>query len=305
MLPDGDALSDLNDLRFFVNVVEHGGFSAAGRALGIPKSRLSQRIAKLEERLGVRLLQRTTRRFAVTDIGERFLAHCRAMLEQAQAAKDAIDELRGEPCGWVKLSCPISMGPSLMAELLPEFLARYPGMQVRLLVSDRRVDLIGEGFDIAIRVRNKLDTDTSLVLRTLGTSRVLLVAKPDFLDSRGRPRVPQELASFPLLSMYEHEGPQLLELQDAEQRREQVQMQARLICGNFPVLLKAAANGLGIASLPEEVCTPAIASGELEVVLPQWSMPQGTAHFVYPSRRGLLPGVRAMVEFLAERLRPT
>lgn len=302
MLPEGDALTDLNDLRFFVNVVEHGGFSAAGRALGIPKSRLSQRIAKLEERLGVRLLQRTTRKFVVTDIGERFLAHCRAMLEQAQAAKDAIDELRGEPCGWVKLSCPISMGPTLMAELLPEFLEHYPRMQVRLLVSDRRVDLIGEGFDIAIRVRSKLDTDASLVLRTIGTSRVLLVAKPAFLEMQGRPRTPQDLASLPLLSMHEHDGPQLLELQGPDIRREQVQMQARLICGNFPVLLKAATSGLGIALLPEAACASAIAGGELEVVLPRWSMPQGTAHFVYPTRRGLLPGVRAMVDFLADRL---
>jgi DNA-binding transcriptional LysR family regulator len=114
--------------------------------------------------------------------------------------------------------------------------------------------------------------------------------------------MPQDLAPLPLLSMYEHEGPQLLELLGSDQRRDQVQMQARLICGNFPVLLGAAVSGLGIALLPEEICAPAIASGELEVVLPQWSMPQGTAHFVYPSRRGLLPGVRAMVDFLAERL---
>ena len=305
MLPDGDALSDLNDLRFFVNVVDHGGFSAAGRALGIPKSRLSQRIAKLEERLGVRLLQRTTRRFAVTDIGERFLAHCRAMIEQAQAAQEAIDEVRGEPCGWVKLSCPISMGPTVMADLLPEFLARYPKMQVRLLVSDRRVDLVGEGFDIAIRVRSKLDTDASLVLRTIGSSRVLLVAQPGFLAANGRPQAPQELAALPLLSMQEHEGAQVLELFGPDNRRQQVQMQARLICGNFPVLLRAAISGLGVALLPAASCAPAIASGELEVVLPQWSMLHGTARFVSPTRRGLLPGVRAMVDFLAERLRPS
>ena len=178
MRTERDALSDLNDLRFFVEVVDHGGFSAAGRALGIPKSRLSNRVARLEERLGVRLLQRSTRRFVITEVGERFLSHCRDMLEQARAAQAAVEELSAEPRGLVRVSSPIAMAPTVMAELIPEFLARYPKMQVRLLASDRRVDLIGEGFDIAIRVRDKLDTDASLVLRAFGQSRVLLVAAP-------------------------------------------------------------------------------------------------------------------------------
>lgn len=299
---DSDALSDLNDLRFFVEVIDHGGFSAAGRALGIPKSRLSNRVSKLEERLGVRLLQRSTRRFVITEVGERFLVHCRAMLEQARAAQDAVDELRSEPQGLVRISCPISMAPTLMAGLIPEFLARHPKVQVRLLVSDRRVDLIGEGFDIAIRVRDKLDTDATLVMRAFGQARVLLVAKPAFLDSQGRPSAPQELAGLPLLSMQDYEGTQILDLSGPDGAKQRVEMQARLVCGNFPVLLEAAKRGLGVATLPEMICAAAIASGELEVVLPAWAMPQGTAHFVYPTRRGLLPGVRALVDFLAERM---
>lgn len=297
-----DALADLNDLRFFVAVVEHGGFSAAGRALGVPKSRLSNRVAQLEERLGVRLLQRTTRRFAVTEIGERFLTHCRAMLEQAQAAQDAVDELRAEPRGMVRVSCPISMAPTIMAELLPEFLEKHPKVQVRLMASDRRVDLIGEGFDIAIRVRSKLDTDATLVLRTFGQARVLLVATPGFLDAHGRVETLEGLSQLPLLSMLEHEGAQVLELVGAQGEQVHVEMRARLICGSFPVLLEAARHGLGVATLPELLCAPSIARGELEVVLPEWAMPQGTAHFVYPTRRGLLPAVRALVDFLAERL---
>ena len=302
MRVDSDALSDLNDLRFFVEVIDHGGFSAAGRALGIPKSRLSNRVSKLEERLGVRLLQRSTRRFVITEVGERFLVHCRAMLEQARAAQDAVDQLRAEAQGLVRISCPISMATTMMAELIPEFLTRHPKVQVRLLVSDRRVDLIGEGFDIAIRVRNKLDTDATLVMRTFGQARVLLVAEPAFLDTHGRPREPAELASLPLLSMLEIEGAQSLELLGPEGARQRIEMQARLVCGSFPVLLQATKRGLGVATLPEMTCAAAIASGELEVVLPEWTMPQGTAHFVYPTRRGLLPGVRALVDFLAERL---
>lgn len=298
-------LQDLNDLYFFAAVVEHGGFSAAGRALGVPKSRLSKRVAQLEERLGVRLLQRTTRRFMVTEVGERFLTHCRAVLEEAQAAQDAVDELRAEPRGTVRLSCPISLAQTVLAYLLPDFLAKYPKVQVRLLSSDRRVDVIGEGYDLAIRVRSKLDTDANLVIRSFGHSATTLVASPALLEARGRPAMPDDLAGLPALSMREHEGPQVWELVDAQGAQVHVEVQARLITGDFAVLLESARRGLGVALLPEFVCAPAISAGELEVLLPEWSLPQGTMHFVYPSRRGMLPGVRALVDFLAERLPET
>ena len=299
------AMADLNDLRFFAAVVEHGGFSAAARALGAPKSRLSKRVALLEERLGVRLLQRTTRRFAITEVGERFYAHCRAMLEEAQAAQDAVDELRAEPRVIVRASCPVSFSQTVLAHVLPEFLAQYPKVQVRIVASNRRVDVINEGFDVAIRVRTKIDTDAALVLRSFGQSRVLLAANPKFLDEHGRPETPEQLESLPLLSQYEHDGAQVLELFDANGAKVSVEMRARMICGEFNVLYEAARRGMGVTALPEFVCAPAILRGELEVVLPAWSMPQGMAHFVYPSRRGLLPSVRAFVDFLAERLPET
>ena len=296
------ALQDLNDLYFFAAVVEHGGFSAAGRALGVPKSRLSKRVAQLEDRLGVRLLQRTTRRFVVTEVGERFYAHCRAVLEEARAAQEAVDELRAEPRGVVRLSCPVSLTQTILAHVLPDFMAQYPRLQVRVLSSDRRVDLLGEGYDVAIRVRSKLDTDTNMVVRSFGQSRVLPVASPALLDALGRPGHPDELAKLPALSMQEHEGPQTWELIDAAGERVSVEVQARLICGDFAVLLEAARRGIGVTLLPEFVCAPAVARGELEVLLREWSAPEGTMHFIYPSRRGMLPGVRALVDFLAERL---
>lgn len=299
------ALQDLNDLYFFAAVVEHGGFSAAGRALGVPKSRLSKRVAQLEERLGVRLLQRTTRRFVITEVGERFYAHCRAVLEEARAAQDAVDELRAEPRGVVRLSCPVALAQTVLAYLLPDFLAMYPKVQVRMLSSNHRVDVIGEGYDLAIRVRNKLDTDANLVVRSFGLARTALVASPALLDAQGRPAQPDELSRLPALSMREHEGAQVWELIDAAGKQVGVEVQARLITGDFAVLLEAARRGLGVALLPEFVCASAIAQGELEVVLPDWSVPDGTMHFVYPSRRGMLPGVRALVDFLAERLPAT
>lgn len=302
MLPDGGALHDLNDLKFFAAVVEQGGFSAAGRALGIPKSRLSKRIAQLEERLGVRLLQRTTRRFAVTDVGERFYARCRAVLEEARAAQEVVDELSAEPRGVVRLSCPVSLAQTVVARLLPDFLLAHPQVQVRLVASNRRVDVIGEGFDLAIRVRSRLDTDQELIIRSFGQARVLLVASPAFLAASGRPAEPAALAELPLLSMLEQEGAQVVELTDARGEHATVEMRARVVCGEFAVLEQAARRGAGVAMLPELACRDALASGALEIVLPEWSMPQGTMHLVYPSRRGQLPAVRALVEFLAERL---
>ncbi|HEX7815483.1 LysR substrate-binding domain-containing protein, partial [Dyella sp.] len=273
-LLDG-TLQDLNDLYFFAAVVEHGGFSSAGRALGIPKSRLSKRIAQLEDRLGVRLLQRTTRRFVVTEVGERFYGHCRAVLEEARAAQDAVDELRAEPRGVVRVSCPVSLSQTIMAQVLPGFLSQYPKVQVRLLAINRRVDLIGEGVDVAIRVRSKLDTDATLVLRSFGQSRVLAVASPSLLDTYGRPSTPDELSKLPALTMSEHEGAQSWELVGAGGERATVDIQPRLITGEFNVLLSAARRGIGVTLLPEFVCAPAIAKGELEVVLPEWSVPDG------------------------------
>jgi DNA-binding transcriptional LysR family regulator len=190
----------------------------------------------------------------------------------------------------------------VVAHVLPDFLAQCPKVQVRLLTTDRRVDLIGEGIDVAIRVRSKLDSDATLVMRSFGQSQVLAVASPGLLAVQGAPQVPDELARLPALSMYEHDGAQVWALVDAAGKSVNVEMQARLICGEFSVLLEAARRGMGVALLPEWIAAPAIARGELQVVLPDWSTPQGTMHFVYPSRRGLLPAVRAFVDFLAERL---
>lgn len=303
MDPRCGALHDLNDLYFFAAVVEHGGFSAAGRALGVPKSRLSKRIAQLEERLGVRLLQRTTRRFVVTEVGERFYGHCRAVLEEAQAAQDAVDELQAEPRGTVRVSCPVALSGTILAHVLPEFMARYPKVQVRLLSSDRRVDVIGESYDVAIRVRSRLDTDATLIMRSFGLSRVLMVASPALLDRIGRPQSPPMLTGLPTLSVAEGEGHhRAWELIDGDDKHVSVEVHPCLFSGDFQVVLEATRAGIGISMLPEFVCAPALEAGDLEVVLPEWSTPQGTMHFVYPSRRGLLPAVRSFVDFLAERL---
>jgi DNA-binding transcriptional LysR family regulator len=295
---------DLNDLYLFAAVVEHGGFSAAGRALNVPKSRLSKRVSQLEDRLGVRLLQRTSRRFAVTEAGERFYRHVESMVGEARAAFEDLESLRGEPCGVVRVSCPVSLAQSLLAPLLPQFLARHPRVRLNLLASNRRVDVIAEGFDVAVRVRDKLDSDAQLVARSFGANRVVLVASPRFLGNHGEPKAPEDLASMPVLSMFEQEGDQTWELFDRNCGAQRVTVKPRLVCGEFRVLIEAALAGSGIAWLPESACVEELRSGRLRQVLPEWGLPQGILHIVYPSRRGMLPAVRALVEFLVEAFEP-
>ncbi|MCC8361580.1 LysR family transcriptional regulator [Lysobacter sp. A6] len=295
-------MQDLNDLYYFSAVVDNGGFAAAERALGIPKSRLSRRISALENELGVRLLQRSTRRFAVTDVGSAVHRHAQTMLEEAKAAREVVDRLSSEPRGTIRLSLPVSIAQEMIPKLMPEFLAKYPQVRVQLHVSNRRVDVINEGFDLAIRVRNKLDDDGSLVMRTFGQIQELLVASPGYLDRMGRPKDPDDLKEHVTLSMSEDEARQRWDLQDAGGDTRRVELKPRLAGFDFPMLMALARQGIGITMLPETVCAEAIRNGELEVVLPNWRLPQGIAHLVFASRRGLLPAVRAMIDFLAERM---
>lgn len=295
-------MQDLNDLYYFAAVVEHGGFAAAERALGIPKSRLSRRISQLENELGVRLLQRSTRRFAVTDVGQSVHRHAQSMLAEAQAAREVVDRLSAEPRGLVRLGIPVSFAQQMVPKLMPEFLARYPQVRVQIHVSNRRVDVINEGIDVAIRVRSRLDDDGSLVMRSFGEIQELLVASPKYLEGMGRPQHPEDLAGHVTLSMSEDEARQRWELQGPDGEVRRIELKPRLSGFDFPMLMALAKQGIGITMLPETVCADAVRNGELEVVLPDWHLPQGIAHAVFASRRGLLPAVRVLIDFLAERI---
>lgn len=297
-------MQDLNDLYYFAMVVDHGGFAAAERALGIPKSRLSRRISQLETDLGVRLLQRSTRRFAVTDVGQSVHRHAQSMLAEAAAAREVVDRLSAEPRGLVRASVPVGIAQQSMPQLLPEFLAKYPQVRVQLHVSNRRVDVINEGFDVAIRVRDKLDDDGSLVMRSFGQIQELLVASPKYLDRAGRPREPEELHDHVTMSMSEDEVKQRWNLQGTDGAVRRIDLKPRVAGFDFPMLMALARQGLGITMLPETLCAEAVRNGELEVVLPQWRLPMGIAHVVFASRRGLLPAVRVFIDFLAEKLPP-
>ena len=297
-------MNDLNDLYYFAAVVDHGGFAAAERALGIPKSRLSRRISALEDELGVRLLQRSTRRFAVTDVGMSVHRHTQSMLAEAQAAREVVERVSAEPRGAVRVSVPVSMAQQQFPKLLPEFMGLYPKVRIQLVVSNRRIDVINEGVDVALRVRSKLDDDGSLVMRSFGQIQELLVASPAYLDRAGRPTMPEQLAEHVTLSISEDEARQRWELHGPDGEVRRIDLQPRVTGFDFPMMQAMARDGIGITLLPETVCADAVRRGELEVVLPQWRLPQGIAHAVFASRRGMLPAVRVFIDFLAEKLPP-
>ena len=293
---------DLNDLQFFAVVVEHGGYAAAERALGIPKSRLSRRITQLEADLGVRLLQRSTRKFAVTEVGQSVYRHAQSMLNEAQAAREAVERVSATPRGVIKVGCPVALSQDILTHLLPGFMRQFPQVRLQLQVSNRRVDIIQEGFDIALRVRNQLTDDGELVLRRFGDVREMLVASPKYLDRAGRPSTPAELAGHATLSMSDDEARQRWSLHGPNGEIERVDLQPHLMAHDFPLLLSAAREGLGIALLPEMTCADAVRRGELELVVPEWHLPMGICHAVFPSRRGLLPAVRVFIDYLAEHM---
>lgn len=291
-------MRDLNDLTFFVAVVTHRGFAPAARALGVPKSSLSRRVARLEERLGVRLLERSTRRFAVTEVGQEFYRRSRAVLEEADAAEEAVARARAEPQGLVRVGCPVSFGAALR-DALPAFLEAHPRLRVQVLLTNRRIDLIEEGVDVALRVRERLDTDTTFQLKSLGRSRLYLAASRAFLERHGAPATPEDLRRLPALSQNERAGPDVWTLNGPGGARASVELEPRLACGDFALLRQAALEGAGVALLPESVCGCDLREGRLRRVLPDWEGGEGIVHLVFPSRRGLLPGVRAVIDFVA------
>jgi DNA-binding transcriptional LysR family regulator len=297
------AMPDLNDLNFFAAVVANEGFSAASRALAVPKSRISRRVAALESRLGVRLLERSSRRFSVTDVGRDVYRHVRAALAEAEAIEDVVGRLKTEPQGLVRVSCPQGADRILALEL-PAFLERYPRLRVQLTISNRRVDLIEEGVDIAIRGRDKLDSDADMQVKIVGRSGRLLVASPAFLEKHGRPAAPEDLAGLPTLGQADRSGIDHWPLVDEAGNERIVSLEPRVASTEFGVLRQGVIAGLGVAFLPEFACREPLADGRLERVLPGWTGREGILHLVFTSRRGLLPSVRAVIDFLAEVLDP-
>jgi DNA-binding transcriptional LysR family regulator len=294
---------DFSDLSLFAAVVANSGFSAASRALSTPKSRISRRVAALEAQLGVRLLERSTRRFKVTEVGQDVYRHARAALCEVEAIGEVVSRRRAEPQGLVRVSCPLGID-RVLAATLPEFLDRHPKLRVQVIVSNRRIDLIEEGIDVAVRGREKLDTDLDFQSRIIGPVRAVLVASPKFVAEHGAPDAPADLSRFPTISHSDYQGFDRWSLVTAAGERAEVAHEPRLAANAFPVIRQAAIDGVGIALLPEHALAGLTRDGQLVRILPGWASPQGTLYLVFTSRRGLLPGVRAFIDFAAAALNP-
>ena len=295
------ATQDLNDYALFVAVVTHGGFAAAGRALRSPKSTLSRRVAALETRLGARLIERSTRRFRVTEVGQAFYERCRMIVMDVQQADAVVSEALGEPRGVVRCSCPLGLVEAL-SSTFSSFMKNFPKAKLQVMAVDRAVDLIDERIDVAIRVRAALVTDADLTMRTLGRSSRILVAAPAFVASCASGDV-AVLSDLPTLATTDQMGEIVWEFIGPEGEPRSIRHEPRMTCVDFLALRDAAVAGLGVALLPDHSCRGELANGNLVRVFPQWRTEDGIVHLVFTTRRGLPPVVRAFIDHLAGAFR--
>lgn len=293
-------MQDLNDLALYAAVVRNKGFTAAANALSVPKSKISKRVAALEEQLGVRLIERSTRKLAITDIGQSFYERCEAVLSGVEAAEAVVAVAKAEPAGTVRLSMPPGFAP-MMADVLPGFLKRYPLVRLSILTTGRPVDLIEERIDVALRVRDSYDTDQSLIVRRFGATRRYLAASPRFLERHG-PVDLDTIGRIPTLSMQENNPRAIWTLLHSSGEIHDVSHSPVLTCSDFSVLERATIEGIGLGLLPDIIVERGFRNGLLTPVLPDWSSTEATVHAVFTSRHGMLPAVRALIEHLAENL---
>ncbi|MBG0807893.1 LysR family transcriptional regulator [Methylosinus sp. H3A] len=296
-------MQNLNDLYYFAKVAEHGGFSAAARMLGMPKSTLSRRISVLEEQLGVRLIQRSGGRFALTEVGQKYVRHCAGMIAEAEAARQVVEETRIEPSGLLRVSCPIALAQSRVSGIISRFLLAHPRVVVQLIATNRPVDLIEEAIDVALRVRFPPLEDSVLVMRTLAKSAQIIVAQPALLERLGRPIAPMDLGRFDSMDLTRATARHVWELTDSDGRAVSVPFTPRFVTDDMVTLRRAAMDGVGIVQLPEYLVRDHLEQGFLEPALSDWTPRTGIIHAVFPSRRGLARTVRGFVDFLAEELK--
>ncbi len=296
------AVQDLNDMVFFAEVVDRAGFAAAGRRLGVPKSKLSRRVAELEARLGVRLLQRTTRKLSLTQPGELFYRHCVSVRDAADAASEAMQQAQTEPRGTVKVACPVTLAQSAVGPMLGAFLAQYPGVTVDLHVNNRVIDLVEDGFDVALRVRRTLDDSGSLVVKNLGFTQAYLVASPLQFARQGRPQTVQDLAQLDTVNMSAVDASATWQLMGPGEQTWSLAHRPRLIADDLLTLKYAVVSGTGMCILPDYMCADELRDGRLAQVLDGWAPEKAIVHAVFPTRRGMVPAVRRFLDFLGERI---
>lgn len=290
----------LHSMEVFRRVAEEGGFSAAGRSLGLSKSVVSKQVQALEQHLGVRLLNRTTRRLSLTEAGQRYLERCVAILDELEDAERAVTELSANPRGILRVNVPVAFGLLHLAPLLPEFLRRYPELEMEVTLNDRFVDLVEEGFDAAVRI-TRLE-DSTLIARRLAPCRGWICAAPAYLERRGRPQRPEELSRHNCLIYAYARQTKEWRLADAQGHEYRVPVHGKLRANNGELLLEAACQGEGIVLMPDFIAYQAVRDGRLVRLLREYTAMDINVYAVYPYTRHVSAKVRVFVDYLAEKL---
>lgn len=293
---------DLNDYYYFVHVVEKKGFSPAARALNMPKSRLSRHVSKLEERLDIKLIQRTSRHFNVTEAGQIFYRHARTLLDEMEAAENAIQSRKTSLSGRVTISCSVGIAQFAIKDLVIAFLKEHPKVELVQQVTNQMIDLVSSGIDMAIRGHSDPLPDSSIIQRHLANVSWHLFASPDYLARTGTPNSPYDLFKRQSLKVGWQPVAGHWTLHDKAGLKTTVPFNPQLCSDDMSTLKSAALEGLGIVSLPAYLCREEIANGTLVRVLPDWVSGKAQLSLLTPSRKGQVPSVRTFSEFLLNHL---
>lgn len=291
---------DFNEAAVFVRVVQAGSFSAAARQLGLPTSTVSTRVARLERRLGVTLLQRTTRRLHLTEAGSLYFEHASTGLGYLMEAEAALDEARQQPQGTLKMTAPADLGDALLGHLLAETQARYPALSLELWLTERYVDLVAEGVDVAIRMGEL--RDSSLIAKSLGTIQWALFASPAYLQQAAPINSPVELAQHPCVQ-FTPMGRHHWELQRGTNEI-RVPLPGQVLVNNIGVVKTMVESGQGVALLPTFICQAAVRQAGLQRLLPEWRGQADAVHLVYPKQRFMPPKLRGFIDLAVTALKP-
>lgn len=291
-----DNMDRFNSMTIFVAVVKNEGFTPAAEKIGLSRAQVSKSVMQLEAHLGTRLLNRTTRRVSLTDTGRIYYERCKAILHDVEEIENIAGDQNSRPHGRLSLSAPTSFGILHLQDALPQYLKKYPEIQLSLSLADRFIDVVAEGFDLVIRIAEL--EDSSLVARKIAPCNRVLCASPDYLKQQGKPKVPQDLANHHCL-IYSNELKPDTWVLHGPNGTESIKVNGPVCADNGDILKAAAVSGLGITLLPTFIVGPELLAGRLEQVLPDYHPPEISIYAVFPSRRYLSAKVRTFIDFLS------
>jgi len=300
---EGVKVADLNDMMVFLEVVEQRSFTRAARVIGLPKSNISRKVSRLEAQLGERLLERSTRSLSLTEIGQIYYEHCVRIQEEVTNANNCVDAMGSVPRGWIKVCASVSTGQNLLASKLADFYALYPQVRVDLRLANRRIDIIEEGFDVAIRVGES--PDSSLISKKLCTVALHLYASPRYLGNSASGKAiakPEDLVGHRCLHMSAISEKPRWELY-GDNKNTYIDFDAAFISDDFGVIYQMTMDGVGIALLPDYLCAPAVKDNTLIRVLNNWVGREVDIYAIYASRKGVTPKIRVFLDYLVDSLK--